>query len=74
MVSIIKKQQLMLSERINTLEKILPICSYCKKIRDSGNTWHNVENYIRDKTDTEFSHGICPECAEKYYKDYLPKK
>jgi hypothetical protein len=54
--------------RVRTLESLLPICSYCKKIRDdagSGNgqgQWVRIDHYISAKTDTEFTHGICPEC------------
>jgi PAS domain S-box-containing protein len=50
---------------VRTLREILPICSYCKKIRDDGNYWQNVESYISRHTNTRFSHGICPSCFEK---------
>lgn len=51
------------------LEGLLPICSYCKKIRDEDNTWHSVEVYIRKHSEAVFSHGICPDCLRKHYKD-----
>ena len=54
-------------KEIKTLRGILPICSSCKKIRDDEGFWNHVENYIRERTDAEFSHGICPECADKIY-------
>lgn len=54
---------------IKTLEEILPICSYCKKIRDDRGYWSQVESYISNHTDTLFSHGICPECTEKALKE-----
>ncbi|HOP62019.1 MAG TPA: hypothetical protein PK358_06055 [Spirochaetota bacterium] len=73
LLSLVKKQQQELSERINNLEKFLPICSFCKKIRDEENNWHSIESYITGKTKTEFSHGVCPECAEKHYGKYLKK-
>ncbi|MBL8966049.1 MAG: hypothetical protein JNG85_03510, partial [Spirochaetaceae bacterium] len=58
------------SERqVKTLEGILPICSYCKKIRDGDNSWHVLEAYIEDRSTAEFSHGICPECFEKHRPD-----
>jgi two-component system sensor histidine kinase/response regulator len=57
-------------EDIRTLSGILPICMNCKKIRDDQGYWNQVENYVRDRTDAEFSHSICPECAEKLYPDY----
>ena len=44
------------------LQGLLPICSYCKKIRDDGNYWQQVERYIEDHADVAFSHGICPDC------------
>jgi PAS domain S-box-containing protein len=47
---------------VKTLRGILPICSYCKKIRDDEDYWHNIENYISMHTPTMFSHGICPSC------------
>jgi hypothetical protein len=47
---------------VRTLRAILPICSYCKKIRDDEDYWHNIENYISLHTPTLFSHGICPSC------------
>jgi two-component system, response regulator PdtaR len=58
---------------IRTLKGILPICATCKKIRDDEGYWHQVEVYVRDHSDAEFSHGICPDCLKKFYAD-LPKK
>ncbi|MEI6503548.1 MAG: response regulator transcription factor [Armatimonadota bacterium] len=57
--------------RIQTLEEILPICSYCKQIRDEEGTWHQVEVYIHDHTDTDFSHSICPKCMEVHHGDLM---
>ncbi len=56
-------------ERIKTLEGLLPICSYCKKIRDTDNTWHSLEHFIEEHSEAEFSHGICPDCFEKFKPD-----
>lgn len=50
---------------VRTLRAILPICSYCKKIRDDDNYWQSVEAYISRHTDATFSHGICPPCFER---------
>jgi len=47
---------------VKTLREILPICSYCRKIRDDENYWHTVESYISEHTSSRFSHGICPSC------------
>ena len=52
---------------IKMLKGILPICASCKKIRDDRGYWRQIEVYIRDHSEAEFSHGICPECKEKLY-------
>jgi len=49
---------------IDTLRGMFPICSYCKKIRDDTGLWHQIEKYIRDHSEADFSHGICPDCVE----------
>lgn len=54
---------------IKTLKGILPICASCKKIRDDQGYWNIVESYIQKHSDAEFSHSICPECAQKLYPD-----
>ncbi len=51
--------------QIKQLQGLLPICSYCKKIRDDGNYWQQVEEYIGNHSEVKFSHGICPACYEK---------
>ena len=56
---------------IKTLHGILPICASCKKIRDDSGAWHQLEVYIRDRTDAEFSHGLCADCAAKLYPEYF---
>jgi phosphoserine phosphatase RsbU/P len=56
-------------ERIKTLEGILPICSYCNKIRDEKGDWKKLEAYISNHSSAEFSHGICPACMQHYYPD-----
>lgn len=55
---------------IKTLRGIVPICANCKNIRDDQGYWKQVEIYVRDHTEAEFSHGICPTCAKKLYPDY----
>jgi sigma-B regulation protein RsbU (phosphoserine phosphatase) len=47
---------------VKTLQGLLPICSYCKKIRNDRNYWQQVEGYISERSDAQFSHGICPDC------------
>lgn len=52
-------------DQVKQLQGLLPICMYCKKIRDDQNYWHQVESYITKRTDALFSHGICPACYER---------
>jgi hypothetical protein len=54
---------------IKTLKGILPICSHCKKIRDDDGYWNQLEAYISAHSEAQISHGICRECAEKYYPE-----
>ena len=54
---------------INTLRGILPVCSFCKKIRDDTGRWEPVDVYIRSHSQADISHGLCPECAAKHYPD-----
>ena len=49
---------------------LLPICASCKKVREKGGGWRQIESYIRDHSEAEFSHGLCPECARKLYRDH----
>lgn len=55
---------------IKTLAGLLPICSSCKKIRDEAGNWTAMEVYVRDRTQAQFSHGICTDCAKRLYPDY----
>jgi hypothetical protein len=57
-------------EKVRKLEGLLPICSYCKKIRDENNQWQVIEQYIEDRSTAAFSHGICPDCMKKYHPEY----
>ncbi len=57
-------------DHIKTLQDILPICSFCKKIRDDEGYWSQVEVYISKHTDAQFSHGVCPECLKKHYPKF----
>lgn len=61
-------------KEVKTLRGILPICSYCKKIRDDNGNWQEIESYISSKSDTDFSHGICDECYPKIDEDGFLKK
>lgn len=55
--------------RVRHLEGIIPICMYCKKIRDDQDSWHQFEKYISDHSEALFSHGMCPQCAEKQMEE-----
>lgn len=66
---VIQELEKALSE-VKTLQGILPICSYCKNIRDDKGYWDKVESYIHKHSGAEFTHGICPECAKKYFPDF----
>lgn len=50
------------NRQIRRLEELLPICMYCKRIRDDGNYWQQLEAYLHERTGSRFSHGVCPEC------------
>ncbi|MFH1153667.1 MAG: PAS domain S-box protein [Pseudomonadota bacterium] len=54
-------------EQIKTLSGLLPICASCKKIRDDKGYWNLLEDYIEKHSGASFSHGLCPECSEKFY-------
>ncbi len=56
---------------VKLLQGLLPICCYCKKIRDDGNYWQQVEHYLTAHSDAQFSHGICPDCYETVIKPQL---
>lgn len=58
-------------EEIKMLRGIVPICSFCKKIRDTEGKWSEIESYISKHTEAQFSHSYCPECGKKHYSDLL---
>lgn len=59
-------------EHVKTLRGIVPICASCKKIRDDDGYWQQLEVYMREHTEAEFSHGICDECMNKLYSEQVP--
>jgi PAS domain S-box-containing protein len=72
-VSVMRETQEALLEALNnvhTLRGIVPICANCKKIRDDQGYWNQVEAYVQDHTEAEFSHGLCPECAQLLYAEF----
>ncbi len=59
-------------EEVKTLRGLLPVCSFCMKIRDEKGTWQKMEDYISARSQVEFTHGFCAECARKHYGVILP--
>lgn len=65
--------QAALAAKVKQLTGFLPICSSCKKVRDDQGYWNQIESYIREHSDAEFTHSLCPECANRLYGDILKK-
>lgn len=63
---VVAERMLGLRSHVRRLEGLLPICAYCKRIRDEQTQWSQIEEYVAQRTDAQFSHGICPECAERF--------
>lgn len=61
------------TRQVRQLEELLPICTYCKKIRDDHNYWQQIEGYINERTGSEFSHSVCPDCYKKIIVPELDK-
>jgi DNA-binding response OmpR family regulator len=59
--------------QVQQLEELLPICSYCKKIRDDQNYWQQMEGYINERTGSEFSHSVCPDCMTNVVQPEMDK-
>ncbi len=55
--------------KVKTLSGLLPICASCNKVRDDSGYWNQIEVYIRDHSEADFSHSICPDCAKELYPD-----
>ena len=61
----VSERILKFTTQVRQLEAFLPICSYCKKVRDDQNYWQQIEAYINERTGSEFSHSICPDCYQR---------
>ncbi len=57
--------------QVHTLQGLIPICAYCKRVRNEREYWERVESYISARSDARFSHGVCPECAQRLNPDFL---
>ena len=60
--------------RVRTLSGLLPICASCKKIRDDHGYWNQIESYIRDHSEAQFTHGLCPDCVARLYPEVLDRE
>ncbi len=69
---LISELQKALSE-IKALSGMIPICASCKKIRDDKGYWNQIESYIKDHSEAQFSHSICPDCVKKLYPEVYEK-
>lgn len=58
-------------DEIKILKGLIPICAKCKKVRDDAGYWQHIETYIRERSDAQFTHGICPNCAKELYPGLL---
>ena len=68
-----KKEKERLQEaiaKVKALSGLLPICASCKKIRDDRGYWNQIESYIREHSEADFTHGICPDCIERLYPGF----
>ncbi|BDU75379.1 PAS domain-containing protein [Mesoterricola sediminis] len=70
-VELIRSLQAALQE-VRTLTGLLPICSYCKKVRDDDGYWTQIESYIRSHSQADFTHGICPDCRTEHFHEVPP--
>ena len=62
-----------LRKEVQILEGLLPVCSFCKRIRTSNNEWQQIEEYVSNHSHAEFTHGLCPECTKEHYGDLLER-
>lgn len=69
----VSERILKFTTQVRQLEAFLPICSYCKKVRDDQNYWQQIEAYINERTGSEFSHSICPDCYQRVIMPELEK-
>ena len=58
---------------VKTLRGLLPICANCKRVRDDKGYWQGLEVYVREHSDAEFSHGICPACSRELYPEFTDR-
>lgn len=74
LVDLVARQRRKLENEIQMLRGILPICSFCKRIRNQDGNWEVLEQYISGRSEAKFSHGVCPDCIRRHYPDYAANK
>jgi len=74
LTTLLGQQSRQLRQRVRALEGLLPICSFCKSIRDDKQEWVRLEEYISKHSDAVISHGLCPDCAKKHYAEFYREK
>lgn len=72
-VALLSLQHLKVKEQVDLLHDLLPMCASCHKIRDDKGYWSKVEEYLEARTQTMLTHGICPECMQKWYPEFYPQ-
>ncbi len=73
LIARVAKQTQKLERDVRVLEGIMPICSFCKKIRTEEGNWQQLESFISSKSEAEFSHSVCPQCLDTHYPEYSQK-
>ncbi|HUB68768.1 MAG TPA: hypothetical protein VL981_14890 [Candidatus Methylacidiphilales bacterium] len=74
LISRVAQQQRALQVKVRMLEGILPVCSFCKKIRDANDSWESLETYIGRRSEAQFSHTVCPDCGRRHYGNFYEPK
>jgi len=68
------ERMLGLRRHVQQLEGLLPMCAYCKRIRDASERWESIERYVEQRSAAQFSHGYCPDCYEKHVRPQIEKR
>ena len=70
LIARVAQQQRALHVKVRILEGILPVCAFCKKIRNEAQEWEPIETFIRRNSEAQFSHSVCPECGREHYAQF----
>jgi K+-sensing histidine kinase KdpD len=74
LIARIVKQQQALESKVRTLEGFLPVCGFCKKIRNEKDQWEKMEAFISRHSEAQFSHSVCPDCGREHYPEFCPEE